>query len=130
MANRPIVAGGWSWYTGAAGWMYRAGFEAVLGFQRRAQGFRITSCVPQSWPSYEVRYRAGEKVLELLFLRDGNMQNRWTGPVIAQHDGVFALNLDSIGDSQPVLLLLLCVSRVALQTSERFTSVRMTTKSA
>ena len=90
----------------------------------------VTPCVPQSWPSYEVRYRAGEKMLELLFLRDGNMQKRWTGPVIAQHDGVFALNLDSIGDSQPVLLLLLCVSRVALQTSERFTSVRMTTKSA
>ncbi len=38
MANRGIVAGGWSWYTGAAGWMYRAGFEGRPGFPEAGAG--------------------------------------------------------------------------------------------
>jgi cellobiose phosphorylase len=41
---------GWTWYTGSAGWMYRAGLESILGFRRRGATFEIDPCIPAAWP--------------------------------------------------------------------------------
>ena len=51
--RRPPHAGrgGWSWYTGSAGWMYRAGLESILGLRRRGETFIVDPCIPSSWPS-------------------------------------------------------------------------------
>ena len=46
--------GGWSWYTGSAGWMYRAGLESILGLQRRGAIFVVDPCIPSSWPEYQI----------------------------------------------------------------------------
>ncbi len=50
--------GGWSWYTGAAGWMYRAGIEFILGFKLRGREILIDPCIPEQWRSFKIRYRA------------------------------------------------------------------------
>ena len=52
-----VGRGGWTWYTGAAGWLYRAGLEWILGF--RVQGTRlvIDPCIPSAWPGFEIEYR-------------------------------------------------------------------------
>jgi cyclic beta-1,2-glucan synthetase len=52
-----VGRGGWTWYTGAAGWLYRAGVEWILGF--RVQGARLVldPCIPSSWPGFEIEYR-------------------------------------------------------------------------
>ncbi|HEY5074868.1 MAG TPA: hypothetical protein VII34_09240, partial [Pyrinomonadaceae bacterium] len=52
--------GGWTWYTGAAGWMYRAGLESILGFKLRGERLTIEPCIPHSWPGYELTYRKGK----------------------------------------------------------------------
>ncbi|HEV8319670.1 MAG TPA: glucoamylase family protein [Vicinamibacterales bacterium] len=49
--------GGWSWYTGSAGWMYRAGLESILGLRRRGETLVIDPCVPSSWRQYEISWR-------------------------------------------------------------------------
>ena len=49
--------GGWSWYTGSAGWMYRAGLESILGLRRRGATFAIDPCIPSSWPEYRIAWR-------------------------------------------------------------------------
>ena len=49
--------GGWSWYTGSAGWMYRAGIESILGLRRRGETFVIDPCIPSSWPEYRITWR-------------------------------------------------------------------------
>jgi len=49
--------GGWSWYTGSAGWMYRAGLESILGLRRRGDTFVVDPCVPSSWPAYEITWQ-------------------------------------------------------------------------
>jgi cyclic beta-1,2-glucan synthetase len=49
--------GGWTWYTGAAAWMYRAGLETVLGFRLRGDLLTVEPSIPRSWPGYEVTYR-------------------------------------------------------------------------
>ena len=48
---------GWTWYTGAAGWLYRAGLESILGFQKRGDALRIDPCIPRHWERFEIRYR-------------------------------------------------------------------------
>ncbi|GAX90385.1 GH36-type glycosyl hydrolase domain-containing protein [Effusibacillus lacus] len=50
---------GWTWYTGAAGWMYQAGVEWILGLRRRGERLYIRPCIPKEWPEYSVRYRVG-----------------------------------------------------------------------
>lgn len=52
--------GGWSWYTGSASWMYRAGLESILGFQLRGALLRIDPCIPRGWPGFEINYRYGK----------------------------------------------------------------------
>jgi cellobiose phosphorylase len=51
--------GGWTWYTGAAGWMYRIAVEAILGVRVRGDSLRFEPCVPAGWGEYEVTYRFG-----------------------------------------------------------------------
>jgi cyclic beta-1,2-glucan synthetase len=51
--------GGWTWYTGAAGWMYRIAVEYILGVQRRGTNLVINPCVPHHFTRYEVLYRFG-----------------------------------------------------------------------
>ena len=50
---------GWSWYTGSAAWMYRAGLESMLGLRRRGATFSIDPCIPSSWPEYEIAWTVG-----------------------------------------------------------------------
>ena len=57
---------GWTWYTGSAGWMYRAGLERILGLRRRGATFSITPCIPASWPEYAVTWRVEGTTYEIV----------------------------------------------------------------
>jgi cyclic beta-1,2-glucan synthetase len=52
-----VGRGGWTWYTGAAGWMYRAGVESILGFRLRGKSLRIDPCIPRAWRGFEINFR-------------------------------------------------------------------------
>jgi len=57
-AEPPHVGrGGWTWYTGSAGWMYRAGLEWHLGFQVRGATLVLDPCVPRAWRGFEIVFR-------------------------------------------------------------------------
>jgi cyclic beta-1,2-glucan synthetase len=49
--------GGWTWYTGSAGWMYRVGIEAILGLTLDHGALRVDPCIPRAWPGYEATLR-------------------------------------------------------------------------
>lgn len=51
--------GGWTWYTGSAGWMYRLIVESLLGVQRRGRSLRIEPLIPLDWPGFKLHYRVG-----------------------------------------------------------------------
>src|SRR5262249_2877497 len=55
-----VGRGGWTWYTGSAGWMYRAGIEWILGFRLRGTRLHLDPCTPRSWRGFEgaVRYHS------------------------------------------------------------------------
>jgi len=60
-----IGRGGWTWYTGSASWMYRAGLEWILGFRVRAGKLSLTPCVPADWPHFEIVFRHGSTRYEI-----------------------------------------------------------------
>ena len=51
--------GGWTWYTGSSGWMYRLGIEGMLGIRRKGTMLQVAPCIPTTWPSFSLRYRYG-----------------------------------------------------------------------
>jgi cyclic beta-1,2-glucan synthetase len=57
-AQPPHVGrGGWTWYSGAAGWLYRAGVEGMLGFRLRGATLCLDPCIPRHWPGFSIRFR-------------------------------------------------------------------------
>jgi cellobiose phosphorylase len=52
--------GGWTWYTGAAGWMYRLITESLIGFQVRGGTLRFRPCLPPQWKTFSIHYRHRE----------------------------------------------------------------------
>ena len=54
-----VRRGGWTWYTGSGGWMYRAGLERILGFRVQAADLVLDPCIPASWPSFDIAFRNG-----------------------------------------------------------------------
>jgi cyclic beta-1,2-glucan synthetase len=57
--------GGWTWYTGSAGWMYRAAVEYILGFKLEGDRLRIDPCIPRWWREFEITYRRGKTTFRI-----------------------------------------------------------------
>jgi cyclic beta-1,2-glucan synthetase len=75
-AEPPHVGrGGWTWYTGAAGWMYRAGIEYLLGFRVRNGAIVLDPCIPREWKGFKVNYRHGSSLYEIS-IENPNQVNR------------------------------------------------------
>ena len=60
--------GGWSWYTGSAGWLYRLITESLLGLQLEGDTLRIAPCIPASWTGLKITYRYRETTYEIAVL--------------------------------------------------------------
>jgi cyclic beta-1,2-glucan synthetase len=60
--------GGWTWYTGSAGWMYRAGIEGLVGLTRRGTTLHLNPCFPAAWPklSATVRHNGAQYDITIL----------------------------------------------------------------
>ena len=76
--------GGWTWYTGSAGWMYRVGVEAILGITLRRGALHVDPCIPRAWPGYEVEF-APEGARYRIRVENPNRVSR--GVVRAELDG-------------------------------------------
>jgi cyclic beta-1,2-glucan synthetase len=76
---------GWTWYTGSAGWLYRAGLESLLGLRRHGQAFELDPCIPTSWPEYSISWRFGRTRYQIQVT---NPERRCRGVASAHLDGV------------------------------------------
>ena len=61
--------GGWTWYTGSAGWMYQFILESLLGLRLEADKLHVAPCVPADWNSFQVHYRYRETVYHITVLQ-------------------------------------------------------------
>jgi cyclic beta-1,2-glucan synthetase len=54
-----VGRGGWTWYTGSAGWMYRTAAEGILGIKVCGTSLLVDPCIPRAWPGFEFTYKHG-----------------------------------------------------------------------
>ena len=52
-----VGRGGWTWYTGSSGWLYRAGLEWILGFRIVHGRISINPCIPRNWTDYQIEFK-------------------------------------------------------------------------
>ena len=84
-AESPHVGrGGWTWYTGSAGWLYRAGLEWILGFRLRGMNVSIDPCIPRDWTGYSIMFRYHSSVYNI---RVENPSRVARGVAITELDG-------------------------------------------
>jgi cyclic beta-1,2-glucan synthetase len=63
--------GGWTWYTGAAGWLYQLITTSFLGLRKEGSQLRFAPCVPADWKAYEMVYRHESTTYTISFVRAG-----------------------------------------------------------
>jgi cyclic beta-1,2-glucan synthetase len=85
-ARAPHVGrGGWTWYTGSAGWMQRAGVESILGLRIRGAFLHLDPCIPKGWAMFEMTVRRQSARYEIAVDNPAGV-NR--GVCFAEMDGV------------------------------------------
>jgi len=67
-----IGRGGWTWYTGSAGWMYRLITESLLGLRLETDKLHFAPCLPGEWESFRMHYRYRETVYHITVLQTDN----------------------------------------------------------
>ena len=97
-ASPHVGRGGWTWYTGAAGWMYRLILESLLGVRREADRLRFEPCLPATWESVSIDYRYGKTIykITLVQLLRANAAMSVTVDGILQPDGTVSLVDDGL----------------------------------
>ena len=84
-ARAPHVGrGGWTWYTGSAGWMQRAGVESILGLRLQGEVLHLDPCIPPAWAGFEIMLRRGSARYEI---RVDNQGGTGRGVAFAAIDG-------------------------------------------
>lgn len=73
--------GGWTWYTGSSGWMYRLGIEAILGISRQGYKLKIDPCIPKIWRGFKVSYRFGATFYNIVIENPENV-NRGVDQIV------------------------------------------------
>ena len=76
-----IGRGGWTWYTGSAGWMYRLILESLLGLQRMGDKLHLVPSFPPGWSGFKIDYRYKETMYHIVFSITGTGSSRSSGAV-------------------------------------------------
>ena len=83
-AEGHVGRGGWTWYTGSAGWMQRAGVEHILGVKVLAGTLVVDPCIPADWPGFGVKLKHGSALYEITIENPGKASR---GVAAASLDG-------------------------------------------
>ena len=79
-----VGRGGWTWYTGSAGLLQRAGIESILGLLVQGNSLRLCPCIPKTWPGFEVMLRHGSATY---LIQVENPDGRESGATTVELDG-------------------------------------------
>ena len=97
-----IGRGGWTWYTGSAGWMYRLAVESLIGLRRTGDRLRLIPCVPRDWKEFSVRYRFGSTFYHIAVKRGDEARLTLDGVVI---DGDAIVMIDDQREHQVEMVI-------------------------
>jgi cyclic beta-1,2-glucan synthetase len=91
--------GGWTWYTGSAGWMYRLIVESLLGLRLEVDKLHLTPCLPEAWAGFKIHYRYRETVYHIVIEREkGKRGEQWVTVDGVPQDGSVVTLVDDRQD--------------------------------
>ncbi|HLO59796.1 MAG TPA: glucoamylase family protein [Bacteroidales bacterium] len=85
--------GGWTWYTGSAGWMYRLILESLLGLRLETDRLYIEPCIPADWKLFKVQYKFRETMYRIVVTQ------------IHQGNSRISITIDGVMTNEPFILL-------------------------
>ncbi len=80
--------GGWTWYTGSAGWMYRLILESLLGLRLEVDRLHVAPCLPAHWDDLNIHYRFRETVYHIAIMQTRAGEEGQSGVTSVTVDGV------------------------------------------
>jgi len=86
--------GGWTWYTGSAGWMYQLMLESFIGLQKMGTTLHFKPCIPNEWKTFDMTYQYQSGLYQIRFLQVQVFevkQSRITVDGSLQQDGIIQL---------------------------------------
>ncbi|MEP7200665.1 MAG: glycosyl transferase family 36, partial [Chloroflexota bacterium] len=89
-----VGRGGWTWYTGSAGWMYRIGVESILGLKRRGNTLLIEPCIAPAWKQYQITFRHGATMYALTIENPHGVSS-----------GVARVEVDGVEQTSPAVVI-------------------------
>ena len=95
--------GGWTWYTGSAGWFYRAATEAILGIRREGMKLFLTPCLPSDWTGYEATVKLDTATYFIKVVRGKNTTLTVDGKKISDKDS--GIDLRKTGEHEIILTI-------------------------
>ena len=104
-----VGRGGWTWYTGSAGWMYQAGIGSILGFRVRGTVLLVSPSIPRAWPGYEIDFRYHSSRYEVVVENphgvSGGIASAWLDGQVLDGPGA-AIPLTNDGTTHRVRIVL------------------------
>jgi cyclic beta-1,2-glucan synthetase len=107
-----VGRGGWTWYTGSCGWLYRVAIESILGLTREnGQTLILRPCVPDEWPEFRMTYRPPE--------------SKACYEIVVQNPSGRAKEVVAVSLNDQVLLVVEGAARIPMTTEGRTHQVRV-----
>jgi len=102
-----VGRGGWTWYTGSAGWMYQAAIQSLLGLRRNGPTMSVNPCIPAVWPHFTLEWTIGRTRYRFTV---SNPEHHSQGIRSAELDGVAidarAISIEDDGGRHEVTIVL------------------------
>ncbi len=89
-----VGRGGWTWYTGSAGWMYRLLVESLLGLHLESNTLTVKPCIPAAWSAFKLEYRYGSTIYRIAISQS------------ASHEGAQTMQIDGVDHAGGVIDLI------------------------
>jgi len=88
--------GGWTWYTGSSGWMYRLILESLLGLHLEVDTLTVKPCIPAHWTTFSISYRYRSATYQIVVTQSDGQQASVKVDGVLQADGVIHLVDDAL----------------------------------
>ena len=102
-----VGRGGWTWYTGSAGWMYQTAIGSLLGLHRHGDSFSVRPCIPAMWPGFSLEWKYANTHYHI---EVENPEHQYTGVRSATLDGetvdAAAIPLRDDGQTHKVVIVM------------------------
>ena len=94
-----VGRGGWTWYTGSSSWMYKAGLENILGFNKLGDILKIEPCIPSEWEEYSIKYKYKQTIYNIE-IKNPNHKNTGVEELIVDGKQIKEKQIKLIDDNE------------------------------